>query len=65
MTATLLTGIAELATNDPAREGVLGLVTDAAVVVEVGSVVDGEQPELAGQPHPRPGAELVGVQPAP
>lgn len=34
MTATLLTGIAELATNDPAREGVLGLVTDAAVVVE-------------------------------
>jgi imidazolonepropionase len=34
VTATLLTGIAELATNDPAREGVLGLVTDAALVVE-------------------------------
>lgn len=34
MTATLITGIAELTTNDPAREGVLGLVADAAVVVE-------------------------------
>ena len=37
MTSTLITGIGELATNDPERSGaedVLGLVTDAAVVVE-------------------------------
>lgn len=34
MTATVITGIGELVTNDPAREGLLGLVTDAAVVVE-------------------------------
>ncbi len=33
-------------------------------VVEVGAVVDGDQPELGGQPDARPGAELVGVQPA-
>ena len=37
MTTTLITGIGELATNDPARQeqgGLLGLVHDAAVVVE-------------------------------
>lgn len=34
MTATLLTGIGELVTNDPARDGLLGIVRDAAVVVE-------------------------------
>ena len=37
MTSTLITGIAELATNDPARAeqgGLLGLVRDAAVVVD-------------------------------
>ena len=37
MTTTLITGIGELATNDPARAeqgGLLGLVHDAAVVVE-------------------------------
>ncbi|MEZ5097049.1 MAG: imidazolonepropionase [Nocardioides sp.] len=31
--STLLTGIAELVTNDPARDGLLGLVADAALVV--------------------------------
>ena len=49
MTTTLITGIGELATNDPARAeqgGLLGLVHDAAVVVEgrtvawVGQAVD-------------------------
>ncbi len=34
MSSTLITGIAELVTNDPARGGPLGLVRDAAVVVE-------------------------------
>lgn len=34
MTATVITGIGELVTNDPARDGLLGLVRDAAVVVE-------------------------------
>ncbi len=38
MTSTLLTGIAELVTNDPERPGLLGLVADAAVVVEDGLV---------------------------
>uniref|UniRef100_UPI0018F1E6E5 imidazolonepropionase n=1 Tax=Actinotalea solisilvae TaxID=2072922 RepID=UPI0018F1E6E5 len=38
MTATVWTGIAELVTNDPARGGLLGLVADAAVVVEDGLV---------------------------
>ena len=32
--STVVTGIGELVTNDPAREGLLGLVSDAAVVVE-------------------------------
>ena len=32
--SVLLTGIGELTTNDPARDGLLGLVEDAAVVVE-------------------------------
>ncbi|MCD6639303.1 MAG: imidazolonepropionase [Nocardioides sp.] len=34
MSATVITGIGELVTNDPAREGLVGLVTDAAVVIE-------------------------------
>jgi len=33
-----ITGIGELVTNDPERDGLLGLVTDAAVVVEGGRV---------------------------
>jgi imidazolonepropionase len=38
VTSTLLTGIGELVTNDPAREGLLGTVTDAALVLD-GSTV--------------------------
>jgi imidazolonepropionase len=34
MTSFVITGIGELVTNDPARDGLLGLVADAAVVVE-------------------------------
>ncbi len=34
MTTTVLTHIGELVTNDPARDGLLGLVADAAVVIE-------------------------------
>lgn len=34
MSSLLLTGIGELVTNDPERDGPLGLLTDAAVVVE-------------------------------
>ena len=33
-TATLITNIGELVTNDPGRDGLLGLVRDAAVVME-------------------------------
>lgn len=36
--ATVVTGIGELVTNDPARGGLLGVVRDAAVVVEDGRV---------------------------
>lgn len=38
MTATLLTGIGELVTNDPAHGGPLGVLTDAALVVADGRV---------------------------
>ncbi len=38
MTSTLITNIAELVTNDPARDGLLGIVEDAAVVLEGGTV---------------------------
>jgi len=34
MTSTLITHIGELVTNDPARDGLLGLVSDAALVIE-------------------------------
>ena len=37
---TLVTGIGELVTNDPSRgDGPLGLMTDAALVVDAGTVV--------------------------
>ena len=38
MTSTLLTNIGELTTNDPGAEDLLGLVEDAALVVEGGTV---------------------------
>lgn len=34
MSATVITGSGELVTNDPERDGLVGIVTDAAVVVE-------------------------------
>ncbi|WP_109506636.1 imidazolonepropionase [Nocardioides speluncae] len=34
MTSTLITNIGELVTNDPVRDGLLGIVTDAALVIE-------------------------------
>ncbi|NED82399.1 imidazolonepropionase, partial [Streptomyces sp. SID11233] len=34
MTSTLLTGIGSLVTNDPAHGGPLGLIEDAALVIE-------------------------------
>ena len=34
MTSTLITHIGELVTNDPARDGLLGLLRDAALVIE-------------------------------
>ena len=37
--STVITGIGELVTNDPARDGLLGLVADAAVVLEGDRVV--------------------------
>jgi imidazolonepropionase len=36
--SVLLTGIGELTTNDPTREGLLGLVADAALVIDSGRV---------------------------
>ncbi|MGV3562579.1 MAG: imidazolonepropionase [Nocardioides sp.] len=53
MTATVITGIGELVTNDPARDGLLGIVEDAAVVVEgdrvawVGRAVDAPAADAA------------------
>ena len=38
MSATLYTDIGELTTNDPVRDGLLGLVTDAAVVEQDGVI---------------------------
>ena len=38
MSTLLVGGIGELATNDPARDGLLGVVRDAALVVESGRV---------------------------
>jgi imidazolonepropionase len=38
MTSTLIHNIAELVTNDPERDGLLGTVEDAALVVEGGTV---------------------------
>jgi imidazolonepropionase len=34
MTTSLLTQIGQLVTNDPERDGLLGIVTDAAVLIE-------------------------------
>ncbi len=39
MSTTALTHIGELVTNDPAREGLLGLVVDAAVVIDGSRIV--------------------------
>ncbi len=38
MTSTLIHHIGELVTNDPARDGLLGIVEDAALVIEGGTV---------------------------
>ncbi len=38
MTTELLTGIGELTTNDPQREGVTGRIHDAAVVIDDGTI---------------------------
>ncbi|MFN8192988.1 MAG: imidazolonepropionase [Nocardioidaceae bacterium] len=38
MTTTVITGIGELVTNDPAHPGPLGVLTDAAVVLDGGEV---------------------------
>ena len=38
MTDLLLTGIGQLVTNDPEREGLLGLIADAAVAMKAGRV---------------------------
>ena len=39
MSTTALTHIGELVTNDPTREGLLGLVVDAAVVIDGSRIV--------------------------
>jgi imidazolonepropionase len=49
MTSTLITGIGELVTNDESRDGLLGLVHDAAVVIDGSTIAwvgaAGEAPE--------------------
>ncbi|QCX26345.1 imidazolonepropionase [Nocardioides jishulii] len=50
--STLVTGIAELVTNDPTREGLLGLVPGAALVVE------GDRVAWAGPEAEAPTADL-------
>ena len=58
---TVITGIGELVTNDPARDGLLGIVTDAAVVLDgaqvawVGSAADAP----AGDVHVDAGGRAV------
>lgn len=61
MTSTVITNIGELVTNDPGREGLLGVVTDAAVVVE-GSTVAWVGPAAkapAGDQHVDAGGRVV------
>ncbi|MFF1632780.1 imidazolonepropionase [Leifsonia sp. NPDC058248] len=49
--ATLVTGIGQLVTNDPARPDLLGLVTDAALLVRDGTVLwSGPAAELVTDP---------------
>ena len=38
VTSTVITGIGELVTNDPGRDGLLGIVEDAALVIDGGTV---------------------------
>lgn len=52
MTSVLVTGIGELVTNDPGREGLLGLVRDAAMVLE------GERVAWVGPAASAPAADL-------
>ena len=52
MTTTVITGIGELVTNDPARDGLLGLVADAAVVL------DGARIAWVGQAADAPAADV-------
>ncbi len=53
MSSLLLTGIAELSTNDPSHGGPLGVVRDAALVVEAGRVA------WAGVARQAPAADLA------
>lgn len=53
MTATVITGIGELVTNDPERDGLLGVVTDAAVVIE------GDRVAWVGQAAEAPAADAA------
>jgi imidazolonepropionase len=53
VTATVITGIGELVTNDPERDGLLGVVTDAAVVVE------GDRVAWVGQAAEAPAADAA------
>lgn len=50
---TLVTGIGELTTNDATREGLLGLVADAAVVIEGGRIAWVGESSDAPPPTPR------------
>ncbi len=61
MTDLLITGIGELVTNDPGRDGLLGLVADAAVAVEAGRVAwVGPETNLPGELRDLPELDCAG-----
>jgi len=53
MTSTLITNIGELATLDPERDGLLGIVTDAAIALE------GDRVAWVGPAHRAPAADAA------
>ena len=61
MNDLVLTGIGQLVTNDPEREGLLGVVNDAAVAIKAGRVAwVGPEPELLRELRELPELDCAG-----